>query len=291
MPRSLGGGFGMFMAWLLGMSAALAQSQSPGQSQPLGLQNTRVNVNYVYAASLGFGGYSLGGLSANVYQLPLSYPVPGLPYDGWTLKLLLPIQVGLYDFNATVAGQKLSVSQQSVTAVPGVELQIPINNWLVVKPFAQGGMGHTFGTGSDNPNAWVYLAGARSVAQWQTGAYTFSLGNAAIYAGDAAAGSGFAEHYVSLQIAAEVRRPLGFQIGRWTPDLGVFAAEYYYPAPLVFSRYLRSPLRIDNQNEIGFSVGVAEPFKLLSLANPRIGAGIVFGGGLEVYHINFGFPF
>jgi hypothetical protein len=88
-----------------------------------------------------------------------------------------------------------------------------------------------------------------------------------------------------------VRRSLGFKIGQWTPDLGVYAAEYYYPTPLVFSRFLRSPLRIPNQNEIGFSVGVAEPLKFLWLANPRIGAGFVFGGGLNVYHVNFGFPF
>ena len=266
-------------------------SVEPAHAQPPAPQNTTVNINYVYAASLGFGGYSLGGLSANVYTLPLSYGLPTGPGDGWTLKLLLPIQVGFYDFKATVAGERISVSQQSLTAVPGAELQIPINDWFVVKPFAQGGVGHAFGTGGSNPNAWVYLAGARSVAQWRAGDYTISLGNAAIYAGDTTAGSGFAEHYISLQVAAEVRRPLGFRIGHWSPDLGIFVAEYYYPSPLVFSRYLRTPLRIENQNEIGFSIGGAEPFKLLSLANPRIGAGIVFGGGLKVYHINFGFPF
>ena len=272
---------------LAASQAGRAQTPAPGPA----LANTTVNINYVYAASLGFGGYSLGGLSANVYTLPLSYALPGRPYDGWTLKLLLPIEVGFYDFNATVPGQRIATSQQSLTAVPGVELQIPINDRFVVKPFAQGGVGHAFGTGGGNPNAWVYLAGVRSVAQWHAGDYTISLGNAAIYAGDTTAGSGFAEHYVSLQIAGEVRRPLGLRIGNWTPDVGIFAAEYYYPAPLVFSRYLHDPLRIDNQNEIDFSIGGAEPFKLLWLDNPRIGAGFVFGGGLKLYHVNFGFPF
>jgi hypothetical protein len=60
---------------------------------------------------------------------------------------------------------------------------------------------------------------------------------------------------------------------------------------LTFSRFLEPPLRISNQTEVGFSVGSAEPLKILWLSNPRIGAGIVFGGGLTVYHINFGFPF
>jgi hypothetical protein len=46
------------------------------------------------------------------------------------------------------------------------------------------------------------------------------------------------------------------------PDLGVYLANYCYPAPLQFSRFLQSPLRM--------------------LSNPRIVAGFVFGGGLNV---------
>jgi hypothetical protein len=57
----------------------------------------------------------------------------------------------------------------------------------------------------------------------------------------------------------------------------------------LLSRFLQSPLRIHNQDEIGFSIGSAEPFKILWLSNPR--AGFVFGGGLNVWHVNFGFPF
>lgn len=269
-------------------AALLFQAVAKAQPAP---QNTTVNVNYVYAASLGFGGYSIGGLLANVYTLPLSDTLNNLPVDGWAIKLLLPIQLGLYDFHATVNHQALSISQQSLSLVPGAELQIPVTERFAVKPFAQAGAAHSFGTGGANPDAWVYLAGVRSVAQWQAGDYTFSLGNGIVYAGDNAIGPGFGEHYVALQVAGEVRRPVGFRIGDVVPDLGLYAADYYYPASLQFSRYLHPPLQINNQNEIGFSVGSAEPLKLLWLSDSRIGAGIVFGGGLTVYRINFGFPF
>ena len=260
------------------------------RAQPA-LQFTTVDVNYVYAASLGFGGYAIGGLTANVYTLPLSTSWQNVPFDGWTLKFLLPVQLGLYEFKAAFQGHDISLSQQSVTAVPGAELQIPVSSRFVVKPFVQGGAGHSFGTGGGNPDAWVYLTGVRSVAQWDAGGYTFSLGNGVIFAGDASVGPGFGEHYLTLQIAGEVRRPLGLRIGGFAPDLGVYAAEYYYPTALRFSRFLQPPLLIRNQNEVGFSVGSAEPMKILWLANPRIGAGIAFGGGLTVYRINFGFPF
>jgi hypothetical protein len=263
----------------------------PAYCQTTTPQHTNVNVNYVYSASLGFGGYSLAGLSAGVYTLPLFDTLPNTPSPGWSLKLMLPIQLGIYHFNGSFEGQSISISQQSLTAVPGAELQIPITDNFVIKPFAQGGIGHTFGSDVGNPDAWVYLAGARSVAQWRAGEYTLSLGNAVIYAGDNSVGPGFGEHYVSLQIGGEVLRPMGFKFAGLAPDLGVYAAGYYYPTPLQFSRFLEEPLRISYQTEIGFSVGSAEPFKLLWLSNPRIGAGIVFGGGLTVYHVNFGFPF
>jgi hypothetical protein len=161
----------------------------------------------------------------------------------------------------------------------------------VLKPFAQIGETHGFGSGVGNPDSWIYLAGVRTLTQWRTGDYTLSLSNAVIYAGGDMIGPGFAEHTVSLQIGAEVRHALGFQVGGVIPDVGLYAADYYYPAPLGFSGFLKPLLRVANQAEIGFSVGSATPFQMLWLSNPRIGVGFVFGGGLDVWHVNFGFQF
>lgn len=279
-------------AWTcaLGCAALFASTSLHGQAAPD--ENRTVNLNYVYAADLGFGGYTLAGLTADVYTLPLSDTLHDFPFGGWALRLIAPLQLGLYRFRATdTDGQKLAIDQQSLSLVPGAELQIPIASNAVLKPFAQFGVAHAFGNGVGNPDSYVYLAGARSVVQWRAGAYTLSLGNAVIYAGDSTIGPGFSEHYVSLQLGGEVRRPLGFRIGAWLPDLGLYAADYYYPKALDFSRFLQTPLRVDNQGEIGFTIGSASPVRMLGLSNPRLGAGYVFGGGLNVWHVTFGFPF
>ena len=276
------------IAATVAISLTLAARHSQAQTQP---QNTTVNVNYVYAASLGFGGYALGGLDANVYTLPLATTLDNLPVDGWSLKLMLPVQLGLYTFKGAYQDVRFNISQQSISAVPGAELQIPLTDRLMLKPFAQGGIAHSFGAGDQNPDAWIYLTGVRTVTEWHTGDYTLALGNGIVFAGDNTIGPGFSEHYVALQVGGEIRRPLGFKLGQWAPDLGLYAADYFYPVPLAFSRFLKSTLEVRNQNEIGFSIGSAEPFKLLWLSNPRIGAGFVFGGGLNVYRISFGFPF
>jgi hypothetical protein len=275
-------------AWAALLAAEPASAQAPSEPNA----NRRVDLNYVYAADLGFGGYSLAGLTAGVYTLPLADTVHDFPYQGWGLRLLLPIQAGIYSFRATdTDGRRIAIDQQSVSIVPGMELQIPVGERIMLKPFAQIGEAHGFGSGVGNPDSWIYLAGVRALTQWHAGEYTLSLGNAVIYAGDSTIGPGFSEHYVSLQIGGEVRRPLGFQVAGITPDVGLYAADYYYPTPLEFTRFLKPVLRVANQGEIGFSVGSATPFQLLWLSSPRIGVGFVFGGGLDVWHINFGFQF
>jgi hypothetical protein len=271
---------------------AIAVPQALAQVPSSPAANRTVNLNYVYAAELGFGGYSLSGLRADVYTLPLADTLRDVPYEGWALKLMLPIQGGIYSFRATdTDGRRIAINQQSISIVPGVELQIPLGDRVTLKPFAQFGDAHGFGSGVGNPDSWIYAAGARTLTQWHAGDYTLSLGNAVVYAGDSTIGPGFSEHYVSLQIGGEVRHPLGFKLGAIEPDVGIYVADYYYPTPLRFSRFLKPELRIENQGEIGFSVGSATPFQLLWLSNPRIGVGFVFGGGLDVWHVNFGFQF
>jgi hypothetical protein len=265
---------------------------TPAQAAADPNANRAVYLNYVYAAELGFGGYSLDGLRAQIYPLPLSYTFHDFLRDDWALKVLAPVELGLYSLDVTdTTGERISLSQQSVAVIPGAELQIPVGSHTVLKPFGQFGLGHTFGIDGGSPNAYIYMAGVRAMSQWHLGATTLSLGDAAIYAGDSAIGSGFSEHYVSLQLGFEVRHTLGFSIGTLEPDLGLYAIDYYYPVPLVFSRFLQPELKIANQGELGFSVGSATPFQLLGVSNPRLGVGFVFGGGLTVLHINFGFQF
>lgn len=267
-------------------AAPCAHAQSPAPSPA----NRTVNLNYVYAANLGFGGYSLAGLDANVFTLPLGYAFPVGPGDGWILRLTLPIQLGLYNFRATdVDGTRIKIDQQSLAVLPGIELRAPVGRNVMLKPFANVGVGHAFGVSDGGADTLIYTVGIRSVAQWQAGRYTLSLGNGVLYAGDT--GGGFTESYSAIQAGFEVRRPLGFSVRGVNPDLGLYAADYYYPKPLRFSRFLRDPLKVSNQTEVGFSVGSAEPLDMPLLKNARVGVGYVFGGGLSVWRVDFGFPF
>lgn len=283
--------FGLALASATFVGTSRAEAQGVPESARQTAETDTVNLNYVYAANLGFGGYSLDGLTVNVYTLPLETSFENVLRPGWTLKLLLPIQFGLYNFKADLGGQSVNITQQSLGAMPGAQLDIPVTSNFVAKPFAQAGMVHVFGTDDANPNDWVYMMGVRSVAEWHAGAYTFALGNGAVFAGDSTMGPGTSDNYVSLQVGGEVRRSLGFSIGNWTPDLGIYAVNYYYPEPLDFSRVFRPDLQVHNQDEIGLTLGSAKPLSLLWLSDPRVGVSYIFGDGLNGWNVNFGFPF
>lgn len=263
---------------------AVAQAASPDDFRT-------VNVNYVYASTLGFGGYSLAGLSADVYTLPLSHSFL-LGDDGLVLRVTLPVQFGIYSFRGTdTDGTPISLNQQSLALVPGAELQIPVGPHLLLKPFVNFGAAYAFGVSQGVPDAWVYAAGARAVSRWQIGAYTLAVGGGALYAGDRAMGPGFHEQYTALEAGVELRHPLGFSIRGIAPDVGVYAAAYEYPQPLQFTRFLAPPLSVRNQGEVGMTLGTVQPLDMLWLGNTRIGAGYVFGDGLQVWHVVFGLPF
>jgi hypothetical protein len=279
-------------ALLVSAGAIMTGGRALRAAEPAPNPNRTVNLNYVYAAELGFGGYSLSGLTASVYTLPLEYSLHDAPGNAWSLRILAPLQVGIYSLNVTdTDGERISLNEQSVALVPGVEVEIPVGDRTVVKPFGQFGVGHTFGLDTGSPNAYIFMTGMRAVSQWRVASTTISVGNALIYAGNDPIGSGFSEHYVSLQLGVEVRHPLGFSVGALTPDVGVHSIYYNYPSPLVFSRFLLPELKIQNQGELGLSFGSATPSRFLGMSNPRLGAGVIFGGGLTVWRVYFAFPF
>jgi len=283
-------------AGLQAVLAVLALVWPVAAEAQLDEDNTEVTVNYVYAAQLGIGGYEVGGLDVQVFTLPLSETFdldqedfPSRSGRPWQLKVRAPINLGIYEFSATdTDGTLIEDDLQTLAVIPGVELQIPMAEQWTLKPCVDLGLGR--GLNSDSRFAYIYTVGAKSLYEEPVGDYTLMLGNGFIYAGNAAFGDDV-EDYSVIETGLGVRRPAGFELWGFEPDLGVYGIYYYYPKPLRFLRFLEPPLYVRNQFEIAMSIGSAEPFELGPFTDPRIGIGYIFGDGLEVLRINFGFPF
>ena len=283
---------------LLGAIAGLVQDAA---AQANGRQ-LDVQVNLPYAVQFGFGSYDVGGLSVNVFRVPLQHTFAlGPDEDAWRLALTAYLGYGHFSFESSALGPKITASEDFVFALPQAELQIPIRRWWTVKPFAAAGLGRTFngsatvegGLGSvqvEEGFVFLYAAGISNLFEFHVQDFLLSIGSRLAAAGDAGESSK-STNYGTLQNGLEVRHPLGFDVKGFLPDVGVSFIYYYFFPSAKFSLPGESPLEVSNQFEFGINVGSATPAKLWIFNNPRLGVSYRFGDGLSGVRAQFGFPF
>jgi hypothetical protein len=293
-----------------GLAAALDARAQNGNGSG---NEFEANVNYVYAAQLGFGGYRVGGLDVGVYSLPVQFTLRDVFLD-WRLKIALPVMYGDYDFKGSpvIEGQRVRVRfhQRTLGAEPKLKLEIPILEPWTVSLMGAWGFGYAFDAhGSarlvDNPSVsvplrqadfwyYTYQVGVGSLLQHRIDEWTLSLGNAFVYAGTAdLRDESNVEGYGALETGVDVRHPLGFRAWGYEPDASLFFIWYYFTPSLEFTRVNQARLAVDNLYEIGMTFGAAEatPFEIPVLGNPRIGVSYRIGNDLDAVRLNFGFPF
>ncbi len=312
---------GRAIRWLALLCVLLVDVWAPAslKAQEIDTGGDRtVNVNYVYASQLGIGTYDVGGLSVDVFSLPLGITQPldgtmGLELGGtmandWAIGFNFPVSFGIFNFDAfdPENDRQIDITQYTLALVPGVELSVPVTeNWRL-RPFADFGAGAVVassGAGAgDDRYFLIYSGGISSLYEIPYGPYVFALGNGLTAAGNNSLGEeSFKEIYLAVETGLQARRSLGFTLGDlgiWSPNyadvepqVGAYFIHYYFPEPLTFSRFLDEPLEVDNQFEFGVTLRAADDWELFFLKNPKIGASYLTGDGLTVIRANFGFPF
>jgi hypothetical protein len=288
-------GFGLV---LLGAAAGLARDAAA--------QQLDVQVNLPYAVQFGFGSYDVGGLSVNIFRVPLQHTFAlGSNEDSWRLALTAYLGYGHFSFESSVFGPKVTASEDFVFALPQAELQIPIRRWWTVKPYVAAGLGRTFngsaaveGTQGGEVHVeegfdFLYAAGIGNLFEFQLDDFFLSVGNKLAAAGDATMGQSKNTHtsFGTLQNGLEVRHPIGFDVKGMVPDVGLSFIYYYFFPAAKFSLPGEGPLEVSNQFEFGINIGFATPAKLWIFNNPRLGVSYRFGDGLTGVRAQFGFPF
>jgi hypothetical protein len=245
----------------------------------------------------GLGSYDVGGLSVNVFRVPVPHTLALGPEEAWRLVLTGSLGYGHLSFETRVLGPTLTASQDFVFVLPQAELQIPLRRWWTVKPYVAAGLGRTFG-GSVQPAGHVdegfvalYAAGISNLFEVPVQDFLLSFGTKLAGAGDALIGQSESEGYGTLQNGVEVRHPIGWRVKGLVPDVGVSFLHYFFFPSAKFSLPGRGPLEVSNQFEFGVSVGSAKPATLWIFENPRVGVSYRFGDGLTGIRGTFGFPF
>ncbi len=264
-----------------------AAAQGTSDEEPI---NISVFVNYVYAAQLGFGGYNVGGLDAQIYALPLAKTFDHVFDTPCELEVRAPIQYGRYRFKANVPGiGRIKATGDTLGLTPGVGLRIPLTDVWDVTPSANWGFASDV---TDANFAYIYTFALRSVVRHPVNEWTFRLGNGIVYAGNAPFKGGGGQHYATVENGIGVRHPLGFRYENLLPDLEVYVVGYNFIPDAKFNRTLKSVLKVDYQVEFAFSLGSVTPIDRWFLTDERIGLSYMYGGGeLDSFRVNLGFPF
>ncbi|MGB5582720.1 MAG: hypothetical protein WBO93_03840 [Gammaproteobacteria bacterium] len=279
-----------FMGVLTGCLLAFAGSK--GAAQPVVLSDEDLEVSYIYAAVLGTGTYQIKGRRLTMFRLPFSWAQRQATKEtpGW--QWLFPIVLG-YDDLSNVDSDWIDAllpdQLVTLTALPGIEYIYPVSaNWHV-KPFIQLGAGRDFT--SDETIAMTQF-GIRSLGLFQfTNDWELRWGIALRWAGEYQFNSNDRNNLGIFDTGLDIRRNTPFSLLEKRVDMGA-----YY----IFQRYVpewRLSDAPDNKqeavrvHEIGASVGLKHPHKLLGIPFQRVRVGYKDGDNIRGWTFGTEFPF
>lgn len=271
---------------------------------PAGAQVTTVEaqLNVPYIVQFGFGSYSVGGMTADTYRIPVAQTFTlGEAQDDWQLRMTVYLGYSHVDFETRVLGPKLTASQDYLFVLPQAELLIPLQPRWTLKPYVALGSGYGFngkvqfegyGEGTlDDGFDLLYAVGVSTLYEQPFQELTASLGSRLGWAGEMLTDGGAEQSFATFQIGTEIRHPLGFAVlGRQIDLAESFVYYHFFPAA-EFSMPGEQPLKVSHQYEFGATIGMAKPSTLWIFEDPRIGASYRFGDGMTGFRLSLGFPF
>jgi len=259
-------------------------------------------IPWAYSAYFGTGVYEVdGGETLYVIRAAPSWRIREGALDeqghrtiGWRIRV--PIAFGLHEFDTSDLGAAVSLDNVStLTAVPGVEFDIPMTERWSLRPFGNFGWGGQIGGGT---SAWVYWAGLKSRLEFSADGFDWAIVNALTYSGYTTAhndavtgGARTSSRVLPLLTAFEFDRPIEKKIGGepvhlyWTFGY----TDYLADEPLLLGSVVTS-VHIDDEWEIGMAFGRGkEPLKLWRLRWDRVGIAYRFSSDHRFQGISLSF--
>ena len=248
-------------------------------------------LNYSFGVWVGSGIYKVTGTDKRfaVLRVPFSYTFRKAQYDKEKFsdrlgfKLLFPAVVAMQEERDT------NFTFGAAALVPGLEVQVPVNQYWTLKPFGQ------FGAGKDTAGGdvkYIYGTGARSLISFPWKKFTLGIGNALILAEDRNASTNEKSGFSMLEAGLDVTHPIGLNLFNRDLDLGVFFVYSRFFNRVDFQEDEGDTERMNRLMTIGLTLGATEPVSIMGFKASRVG--IQYRGGNSGFRgigFNMGFPF
>ena len=249
-------------------------------------------IHWAYGAYFGTGVYRVdGGEEAFIISMRPRWQAreAALNDDGGRtvgIALRFPVAIGAYELDvADVGGTLRADNVSTLSAVPGIEFDVPMSARWSLKPLAYLGWGTEL---DGDASAWIYWTGIKSRFVFPRDEATWALVNALTYVGYSAR-AGDNGNVLPLFTGFEVDRPLGMK--KVADEPVVFHWHVAYTSYLNQLELVNNieHIRLEDEWELGlaFSTG-PEPLRLWRLKWDRVGIAYRFGSdgdfsGISLY--------
>lgn len=251
-------------------------------------------VDWAYASFLGTGIYKTSGRGVQVFNLPLAYTVRKSQGHPWGLKVTFPVAFSFVDFQLNDLIEKelpedFRLNLRTVSILPGLEFEIPVrNNWSII-PLGNFGVGKDFSGGD---LVYIYSAGIKSRAALSWREFDFTLGNKLLYAGHVNPGVNLSHDFAWLETGLDITHSrLRFNVLGHSSNASFYVINHLYFPELEFLRVRDTPVEVNVQYELGFTLATQLTEKIGLFDRFQIGLGYRFGDRLSAVRLLFGMPF
>lgn len=247
--------------------------------------------NYSFAVWLGSGYYRVKDSDKRfaVLRVPAAFTQRPADIEKSSLidrlgfRLLLPAVIGYEKETDT------NFSFGSVALVPGLEVQIPINDYWTLKPFAQAGAGKDTAGGNVQ---YIYGGGLRSLISVTWHKFVFGIGNSLVLAEDRDSTSKDSSGFSLMNAGLDVQYPTNLTIFNRQINVGGFFVANFFQNRVDILRDDGQTDRIKKLYDIGLTIGFSEELSIWKVGLDRVGIDYRWGSqDFSGFGFNMGFPF
>lgn len=272
------------------LTASAATCPTTAAQDEIALDPDDFRVSYIYAAIMGTGTYKIDGRRITMLRMPFELTRREAEEDRPGLTWHAAVSIG-YDAVTDNNWLERIFEDDLVTlsAVPGFELQIPLNDTWTIKPLGNLGLMQDF---TDGESIVMGVLGARGLATWREPQdWELRWGLGLRLAGEYQLESKDTEGFTVLETGLDYRRDTDYQILGHSIIAGTYVRYQRFVPVFEITSTPIGDSEIMSLVELGLSVGVKRPHKILGFRLDQVRVGYQRGDGFTGWTLGGQFPF
>ena len=244
-------------------------------------------VHYAYSSLLGTGVYQLDDRTVYVFRAPFSQQIRAVDENKPGLRFMLPVTVGLHDFDFTDIDKILKARIATVTAVPGIEMEFrPRSQWSI-RPSIYAGIGFDE---TNSETSFIHAAALRSVYKFDTQRPRISIGAEGLLSGYIPE-TGQSKFLTRFGLGLDTIFPTRWQLGKGHVFINPQLIGYAYLKEMSFETINQNDIRVRGEIQVGLAVGRDPAIEIFGFPVERAGIAYRRGPHLQALVFVYNFPF